>query len=55
MLPHLSTSKIEMQNCIKINLSLKTFIQKILYLKRIRAYLITPDGYESLGTHWMAL
>ena len=39
-----------------MKLNLKVFIQEIILPKeKDEAYVINLDGYESIGTHWIAL
>ena len=55
--PHLLTN-LEMQKYYakyKMNLSLIVSIQEIIYLKiKDGTYVINPDEYKSVGTHWIA-
>ena len=44
------------KSIIKMKLNLKVFIQEIILPKeKDEAYVINLDGYESIGTHWIAL
>ena len=39
-----------------MNLNLIVSIQEIIYLKiKDGTYVINPDEYKSIGTHWIAL
>ena len=40
-----------------MNYDLMVYIQKIIYLKKIKdgAYIINLDEYADVGTHWVAL
>ena len=56
--PHLLTN-FEIQRYYakyKMNLNLIVSIQEIIYLKiKDGTYVINPDEYKSIGTHWIAL
>ena len=40
----------------KMNLNLIVSVQEIIYVKiKDGTYVINPDEYKSIGTHWIAL
>ena len=45
----------EIQKFIETNLNLRVPIQEIVTLNKDCAYVINPDDYRSIGTHWIAL